>query len=209
MATIPDGARLDPSRSVTPPRSAEHPVVTYAGHLYPWKGVDILLRAMARLPAVRGVIVGGHPAERDLGRLQALAGSLGIANRVTFTGFVSRRSVAQFLDKADVLVMPHTATPVSERYASPLKLFEYMAAGKPIVASDLSAVREILRDEENACLVTPGDADALSAGIARVLGDPALAGRVAHRAFDEAATYTWSRRAERIEALLQVVAPRA
>ena len=119
--------------------------------------MDVLLRALAQLPAVRGVVVGGHPAERDLLRLQALAARAGHRR----TACASRGSCIGpkspgLLEQADVLVMPHTATPVSERYASPLKLFEYMASGKPIVASDLSAVREVLRDGENACLVQRG-----------------------------------------------------
>src|SRR4029077_13535157 len=125
----------------------------------------------------------------DLARLQALAAALGIADRVTFTGLVPRRDVRGTLEQADVLVMPHTATPVSERYASPLKLFEYMEVGKPIVASDLAPVREVLRDRGNACLVRPGDPEALAAGLRRVLADRAFAGRVARAAFDGAASY--------------------
>jgi glycosyltransferase involved in cell wall biosynthesis len=113
--------------------------------------------------------------------------------------------VTALLEQADVLVMPHTATPVSERYASPLKLFEYMALGKPIVASDLSAVREVLRDGETACLVKASDSTSLASGITKVLEHPDLAEQIARRAFDAAASYTWARRAERLDALLGVV----
>jgi glycosyltransferase involved in cell wall biosynthesis len=209
LATIPDGVRMEPNRRFARPRQSESPVVTYAGHLYPWKGVDVLLRALALLPKVRGIIVGGHPAEGDLMRLQALASTLGIQDRVSFTGFVHRSEVAGLLEQADVLVIPHTATPVSERYASPLKLFEYMAAGKPIVASDVSSIREVLRDGENACLVRSADPEALASGIANVLGDQQLAERIARSAFEEASAYTWARRAERLDALLEMAATRA
>ena len=202
---IPDGVRLSSARRFTPPRTTAAPLVAYAGHLYPWKGVDVLLEALTRAPLVRARIVGGHPAEGDLGRLKALAQRLGIESRVEFVGFVHRTAVPGLLEQADVLVLPHTATPVSERYASPLKLFEYMAAGKPIVASDLSAVREILRDGQNACLVPPGDAAALAAGLARALADPSFAERIARSAYEEAASYTWARRAERLEHLLERV----
>ena len=173
----------------------------YAGHLYPWKGVDVLLRALALVPDVRGIIVGGHPAEGDLARLKALAVELEIADRVSFSGFVNRREVASSLDRADVLVMPHTATSVSERYASPLKLFEYMARGKPIVASDLLSVREVVQNDTSACLVPPGDPAALAEGIRRVLDDRGLAERIARTAFEEAKAYSWERRAERLEGL--------
>ncbi len=202
MATIPDGARVATGRVFAPPRRVASPLAVYAGHLYPWKGVDLFLRALVHLPAVRATIAGGHPAESDLVRLKELASSLQIDDRVTFTGFISRTAVATLLASADVLVMPHTATAVSERYASPLKLFEYMSTGKPIVASNLAAVREVLRDGDNACLVAPGDARALSDGIARVLDDIEFAARIARRAFDDATAYTWARRAERLEGVL-------
>ena len=210
LTTIPDGARVEPHRRLAPPPcQSAPPVVTYAGHLYPWKGVDVLLQALALLPEVRGVIVGGHPAERDLMRLQALASTLGIRDRVRFTGFVHRSEVAGLLEQADVLVMPHTTTPVSERYASPLKLFEYMAIGRPIVASDLSSIREVLRDGGNACLVRSGDPESLASGIANVLGDQPFAARIARSAFEEASSYTWARRAERLEALFEMVVKRS
>ena len=205
LTTIPDGARLEPNRSAPSLRQSASPVVAYAGHLYPWKGVDVLLQALALLPEVRGVVVGGHPAESDLMRLQALAKTLRIQDRVRFTGFVHRSEVAGLLEQADVLVMPHTTTPVSERYASPLKLFEYLAIGKPIVASDVSSTREVLRDGENACLVRPGDPEALAAGIAKVLREPQFGARIARCALEEASSYTWARRAERLEAMFESV----
>ena len=119
-----------------------------------------------------------------------------------------RREVAPLLERADVLVMPHTATPVSERYASPLKLFEYMALGKPIVASDLAAVREVLRDGENACLVTAGDPASLASGIAQRARTSRFGRAHRARAFEAAASYTWARRAERLDALLDAVVGR-
>jgi glycosyltransferase involved in cell wall biosynthesis len=209
LTVVPDGVRLLPGRRFSPPLPASSPVVMYAGHLYPWKGVDVLLRALAGLPDARGVIVGGHPAERDLERLRALAASLGIGDRVRFTGQVPRGDVPALLEQADVLVIPHTATTVSERYASPLKLFEYMAAGKPIVASDVSSTREVLRHNQNAYLVLPADPVALAGGISTLLHDPGLAHRVARAAFDEACEYTWARRGERLECLLRDVVARS
>ena len=96
LAIVPDGVRLTPGRGFVPPAAGSR-IVMYAGHLYPWKGVDTLLEALALLQDVRGVIVGGHPAERDLSRLQARARSLGINGRVTFTGLVPRAEVSQYL----------------------------------------------------------------------------------------------------------------
>jgi glycosyltransferase involved in cell wall biosynthesis len=201
LAVVADGVRLPAARRFEPRPLASPPVVAYAGHLYPWKGVDVLVEALARLPGVRGLIVGGHPGERDVARVRQRIAALALADRVTVTGFVPPDAVPGHLASADVLALPNTSTKVSERYTSPLKLFEYMASGRPIVVSDLPAIREIVRHGESAWHVQPGDADALAAGIRRVLEDPSLARALAERAWTLAADYSWAKRAERIEAL--------
>ncbi len=203
LAVVPDGAALAGGRTYHEREPNTPPVVVYAGHLYPWKGVDVLIDALAALPGVRAVIVGGHPAEPDLARTRARAVERGIAERVEFTGLVPPPDVAAYLTHADVLVAPNTPTAVSKAYTSPLKLFEYLAAGRPIVASDLPAIREVLRHGENAVLVEPGSPEALAAGIHQVLSDAALARRLARRAFDDAGAFAWERRAERLEHLLE------
>jgi glycosyltransferase involved in cell wall biosynthesis len=163
---------------------------------------------LADVPDAHGLIVGGHPAEPDLGRLERLAADLGLGGRVRFAGQVEPARVATLLDDADVLVLPNTATSISARYTSPLKLFEYLAAGKPIVASDLPAFREVLQDGITAVLVAPGDGAALGRGIRRLLDDAGLAARLARAAFDAAADYSWDRRAERLERVLEAAGAR-
>ena len=199
LAVVPDGMRLP---AQTPGPLPSDPTVGYAGHLYAWKGVDVLLRALALVPAARGLVVGGHEKEPDIERVKSLAQSLGIADRVTFTGLVEPAKVAEHLARAAVLVLPNPASAISTHFTSPLKLFEYMAAGRAIVASDLPSIREVLRDNEQALLVAPGDADALAASIRRLLDDRVLAERLARAAFAEAPKYTWARRAEKLEALI-------
>ena len=206
LAVIPDGVRIaDHAHAAAdrPQRVAGAGVVGYAGHLYAWKGVDVLLQALALVPSARGLIVGGHSAEPDLARVQAQATELGIAERMTFTGLVAPGDVPGLLQGADVLVLPNPASAISTRFTSPLKLFEYMAAGRPIVASDLPAIREVLRDKVDALLVPPGDAAALADAIGRLLDDPALAARLAAAALRKAPEYGWDRRAGRLEALLR------
>jgi glycosyltransferase involved in cell wall biosynthesis len=205
LAVVPDGARLDPNRRFVPPLARRSATAAYAGNLYPWKGVDVFLRALAGLPNVRGLIIGGHRAEPDLGRLEDLARSLSLAGRVTFTGPVDPPQVASRLMEADVLVLPNTAMAISARYTSPLKLFEYLASGRPIVASDLPALAEVLRHGQNAWFVAPGDPEALARGIRCVLDDADLAQRLARGAFDAAAEYSWDRRAERLECVFASV----
>jgi glycosyltransferase involved in cell wall biosynthesis len=180
-------------------------VVGYAGHLYAWKGVDVLLDALARVPGVRGLIIGGHAAEPDLARVRGLSERLGIADRVTFTGMVEPASVPALLRRATILALPNPASAISNRFTSPLKLFEYMAAGRAIVASDLPAIREVLHDGVDALLVAPGDAEALASAIRRLADDAGLAERLARTAAEAAANYSWTRRAERLEGLFTKV----
>ena len=204
---IPDGARVDPARRFEwegPAGMKAHsgPLVTYAGHLYPWKGVETLLGALAAAPGLRGRVIGGHPAEPDLARVRQFAANMGLAERVEFTGMKAPGEVAALLREADLLVLPNRATSVSANYTSPLKLFEYLAAGRPIVASDLPALREILRDRENAWLVPPDDPGALAAALETIARDKALAVRLAKAAFESAGAYSWDARAERLEQTL-------
>jgi glycosyltransferase involved in cell wall biosynthesis len=208
LAVVPDGTRLpagDEAGASPVVHSFTGFVIGYAGHLYPWKGVDVLLDAIAQIPEAQGLIVGGHEGEPDFARLKARAGRLGIANRVAFSGLVAPSRVHELLAAADVLVLPNPATTISTRFTSPLKLFEYMAARRPVVASDLPAIREVLRDGETALLVRPGDPDALAAAIRRLKDDPALARRLAAAARDAVDEFTWSRRAQRLDALFEQV----
>jgi glycosyltransferase involved in cell wall biosynthesis len=215
LAVIPDGTRLpDPAPQARTPHThapeahtgkPDEGVVAYAGHLYAWKGVDVLLQALALLPDVRGLIVGGHAAEPDLARVQALAAQLGIAERVTFTGLIEPSQVAARLRSATILALPNPASAISTHYTSPLKLFEYMAAARPIVASDLPSIREVLHDNVDAVLVPPGDPEALAAALRRVLLDRELAARLAAAGYAAVAEYGWDRRAARLEALLTEV----
>jgi glycosyltransferase involved in cell wall biosynthesis len=195
---IPDGVRLPSPRKYGGPTWHSTPVVGYAGHLYPWKGVDTLLHAIALIPNVRALIVGGHPGEADLVRLQALARELRIESRVTFTGLVPPGEVPHCLARADVLVLPNTRTTVSASYTSPLKLFEYLAAGRPIVASDLPALREILTEGVTALMADPDSPASFAGAIERLIADRRLAESLARRAFEAATTYSWEERARRL-----------
>jgi glycosyltransferase involved in cell wall biosynthesis len=214
-AVAPDGVRLPSAAEHAPHVSggaaghrdnAEKPfTIGYAGHLYPWKGVDLVIEAVAALPDTRGIIVGGHEGERDLARVKAFASELDCASRVTFTGLIPPPQVAAALARADVLVLPNRASAISNEFTSPLKLFEYMASGRPIVASGLPSLREVLRDGENALLVEPGNPQAFVAAIVRVRDEEMLGARLAARAREDVRDFTWARRAERLEALFTAV----
>jgi len=205
VAVIPDGVRLTPPSDLQPPTSDRPFTIGYAGHLYPWKGVDLIVEAVAAMPETRALIVGGHDQEPDLARVKAFATELDCVNRITFTGLIPPADVAATLRETDVLVLPNPRSALSDAHTSPLKLFEYMAAGRPIVASDLPSIGEVLRDGENAVLVEPGNPQAFVAGLQRIKDDTALAGRLAAQAAEDVRDYTWARRAERLETLLTAV----
>lgn len=175
-------------------------VVCYLGHLYVWKGVDTLVEAArSAAPDVQWIIVGGIPP--DLDRIRAAAADL---PNVHVAGHLPPDNARRYLIAADVAVIPFSARQVIAReHTSPLKLFEYMAAERPIVASDLPSLREVLHDEGNALLVAPDDPSALAAAVTRVLNDAALAARLAQAARLEVESRTWTQRAAAIRAFLE------
>ena len=195
---VPNGCDVPADRAF-PGLAAERPArVLYAGQLYPWKGVDLLVDAVAKVPGVRLAILGGIPGEADEARVRARVAALSITDRVEMLGLVPQAEVAREMARARLVVVPVRRTAMTLRHTSPLKAFEAMAAGRPLIASDLPSSREFLRHGENAWLVPPDDADALAAGIAALVSDDALSERLARRAFEDAAAFSWDARARRL-----------
>jgi len=205
VRVIPNGCDV-PSDRAFPGLAAEQPPrVLYAGQLYPWKGVDVLVEAMAAVPAARLVILGGIEGEADTRRVRGLVERLGLDGRTEMPGLVPQPRVADELARAAVVAVPFRRAGMTERHTSPLKIFEAMAAGRPIVASDLPSSREVLRDGENALLVPPGDPAALAAALRRLLSESGLARRLAGAAWDESPRYSWGARARALRELFEEV----
>lgn len=176
----------------------ERPLVVYTGGLLAWKGVDLLVEAARELGEVQVVIAGGMDA--DVERLRARCGDL--AN-VRLDGFQPPERVATYLAAADLLVVPNRSSPeISARYTSPLKVFEAMAVGLPMVVSDLPSLRDVLGEDE-ARFVAPDDAQALARGIAELLADSAGREAMAERLRERAPKHTWDARATRLLAWMQ------
>ena len=198
ITVMPNG--IDPRRF--PPRPHASPdadiVLGFVGFMRPWHGLDAVLNGMAASPRRNPTLtlVGDGPAREPL---QAQAQGLGIADRVRFTGVAPPEQVPGLVAGFDVALQPQ-ATP----YASPLKIFDYLAAGCAIVAPDQPNIREILADGENAVLFDPAAPDGLWRGVERLVADPVLRGRLgeaARRTVDER-DYTWAGNARRIAALV-------
>jgi glycosyltransferase involved in cell wall biosynthesis len=168
-------------------------LVVYAGHLYPYKGIPDQIEAGQWLsPDIRLVIVGGRPD--DLERTKALAAKFNLTN-VIFVGRVPHKAVPKYLRAADLATMPYTRESHHvEYYSSPMKLFEYLAAGAPIISTDLPAVREILNDE-NAEFVPAEDPKALAEGINRLHANPTRLAALSAHSSRLAKNYTWKSRA--------------
>jgi hypothetical protein len=157
------------------------------------KGVDIAIEAMAHLRDCQLLIIG-----QDL-RGAGIPTSSPEKRNITYLGRVERRLVPAYLRAADVLVIPHRP----EGFFAPLKLFEYMASGRPIVASDVPQLQEFLTDGQNALLFEAERPEAMVQAVRRVLESPLLAERLARRARQDVERYTWQRRGEIIRDFLR------
>ena len=196
IAVVPNG--IDPAQFAALParKAGDGPLVLgFVGFVRDWHGLDAVIAAMAAEPhgaILRLVVVGDGPARETL---QRQAQSLGLADRVTFTGLQPREAIPALVAGFDIALQPLVVS-----YASPLKIFEYMAAGRAIVAPDQPNIREILRDGETAVLFDPQASGAMWRAIQRLAGDPALRARLGEAARAEIARrdYTWRGNAVRV-----------
>ena len=196
ITVIPNGIDLArfPPRAASP--DSQTVTLGFVGFVRAWHGLDHVISGMAAGPTHTTLtIVGEGPAIPDL---QALATSLGIAHRIAFTGLLQPAEVAATVATFDIALQP-SATP----YASPLKIFDYMAAACAIAAPDQPNIREILTHEKNALLFTPDQPTALWTAVERLIANPTLRQSLgtAARTQLESANHTWSGNAARVTAL--------
>lgn len=171
-------------------------IVSYCGALLPGRGVEIIVEAASEFDdQVQFLIVGGSPKDIEALKQRTNAGQL---KNVSFAGFQPPRIIPLYQMAADVLILPYTSDGATASCMSPLKLFDYMASGRPIVASDLPVLQEVLTNQKNAILTTESDSHALANGIRQALNDTALAQRISEQALVDVQEFSWRRRAERI-----------
>ncbi|MGA8055299.1 MAG: glycosyltransferase family 4 protein, partial [Burkholderiales bacterium] len=207
---VPDAVDLDLAAAAEGPRPANpRPVLLYLGSLHKWKGVEVAVAAMRELPGCELWIAGGSDARiHDMRRLSA---SLDLSERVQLLGRIEPRERFKLIAQADVCLLPLRPYSIGARYTSPLKLFEYMAMGKPVVASHLPSLAEVLVDRRNAMLVRPEDPRALANAVRSLIDDPALSralGAEAKRlAYDR---FGWVQRSSRLAEFIaeQLARPR-
>ena len=201
VTVIPNAAdpeRFRPEVRHVRRREGEPFTIGFVGSLKPWHGIEYLVRAFKRLrrmsPDYRMLVVGDGPLRRELER-QIRANHW--KDVVVLTGAVSIDEVARLLPRMDVGVAPYP--PLGGFYFSPLKLFEYMAAGLPIVASDIGQIAEILTHRRTALLHEPGSVTEIVARIDELRRRPALASRLGRDARALLCRrYTWRKNADRV-----------
>lgn len=175
------------------------PIVLYTGHLYGWKGVDTLALSAQQVPEAEFIFVGG----REWDDMPLFREKHKNTPNIRITGHRPYQELALWQKAADVLVLPNSGREdISRFYTSPMKLFGYMASGRPIIASDLPSVREVVSDQA-VLFIPPDDAAALSRAIKEVLADTQLQRRLATKALAEVQSHTWTARASRISSFIE------
>jgi glycosyltransferase involved in cell wall biosynthesis len=180
---------------------SDQKLVLYAGHLFSWKGVHTLADSAQYLKDMHIVFVGGTESDRiEMERYVALQK----LPRITFVPHQPPHKIPLYLRAADVLVLPNTAKEEASRIeTSPVKLFEYLAAGKPIVASDLPSIRDIVSERE-VFFAHPDDPQDFARVIEHVLAHPEEAAARAAAGKTLAGTHSWEARAKKIRYFMEV-----
>lgn len=173
-------------------------IVMYTGHLYAWKGIDVVIEAGKILKEnndILFVLVGG--TQTDIKKYKEIIEKEGLKNTM-LCGHQEQSTMPYYLACADVFVLPNVPiSRESERYTSPIKMFEYMASKRPIIASNLPSIQEIL-NENNAVIVESGNADSLVKGIIKGLDNNEYTKKIVENAFNDVQEYTWKKRAQKI-----------
>ncbi len=195
ISTIPSG--FDPALFAGTAGDAlagtPRPRIGYVGRLAPQKRADLLVRAFGRIRTRASLVVVGDGPDRAL--VARLAAESPAADRITLAGFVEHARVPALLASLDVLVLPSAYEEMGS------VLTEAMAAGLPVVASDVGGIPEVVRHGGTGLLVPPGDVDALAAALDRVVADDVLRARLAAGARARSAEYAWPALSARVAAV--------
>ncbi|MBF0538357.1 MAG: glycosyltransferase family 4 protein [Nitrospirae bacterium] len=194
IITIPNAVKGELVDNTTDADNIAREGLLYAGGLYPWKGVDTLIKAMVFIPDEVLTIVGGGSR---LDELKQLAAEIGVSDRINFTGYVEQIQVIKYMSCARIAIIPNILHKPSI-HSSPLKMFEFMAMGLPIVASNIPGITDVLTDRVNVLLFEPGNVRQLASSVKSLLDDPLYANEIANNAKTLASDYTYDKRSRQI-----------
>lgn len=205
VVIAPNGVELERFASLPDPVTARRtlnlpsaPTVMCTGHLYAGRGADLFLALARELPQAHFVWVGGRPADVESWKKRAES------DNITFTGFIPNQDLPLYQAAADILLMPYSRSIMgssgsadSASVASPMKMFEYMAAERAIITADLPVIREVL-NERNAVFCEPDEVGKWKVEIDRLLADEPRRLALGRQAREDVQGYTWLARAEKI-----------
>jgi len=183
-----------------------NPLIVFVGSFYGWHDVATLLAAFAQVlvpnPGARLALVGDGEQRQAM---QQRAIDLGIDHAVQFTGSVPHAEIPRLVSAADIAIAPYP-TMKNALWLSPMKLFEYMAVGLPVIASAVGQLKEVIQDDANGLLVPPGDAAVMALAMQRLIGNTALRARLGQQArADAEQKYSWKQYISRLERLYAAV----
>lgn len=207
ITILPDGVNIDNFNKVQPMMDClnekyginrETKVIVYAGSFKYWKGVDVLIKSIKFIKSnnFKILLIGGHGEDRD--RIEKLILENAINNKIVVDGFLSQKELINILKCSDVGVIPNIKTPISEKYTSPLKLFEYMICGLPIICANLPSMKEILINERNCLFFETENEKDLANKIDDLLKNNIFRRKLSINNIQDAKEYTWDGRAEKI-----------
>ena len=208
VMVLPNGVDVAPFSDAaipfSPAKAREDFTVGFIGSMKPWHGLEKLMQAFNILrdeERINLVFVGEGPQRTAL---EEEAKRLNLSHRVLFTGAVAYQDIPKMLSDMDVLVAPYPD--LKDFYFSPIKIFEYMASGRPIVASNVGQVAEILKNEATALLVPPGDPEALASALMRLERNRELGTKLGSNAQQEARScHTWAMRVKTMESVFDTL----
>jgi glycosyltransferase involved in cell wall biosynthesis len=181
---------------------AAEPVVIWVGGYYPWHDLDLLLESftlvLQRHPSAKLVLVGDGQTRQSIAQKVQ---KNGLQQSVIMTGAIAHTDVPAMLSIADIAVVPSAPLPANRGgTGTPLKLFEYMAAGKPIVATALNHATEVIQDGHTGLLVEAGNVSRFAEAMLTLLNDPGERGRLGQNARQQAVElYSWEQYTRRLE----------
>lgn len=173
--------------------------VGYTGHLYPGRGMILLMELARCFPRINFLWVGGQPSDVETWRQRLTAEKI---HNVTLTGFIENTLLPMYQAASDILLMPYEKVITgssggdSTAYASPMKMFEYMASRRAIISSDLPIIREVL-NPANAMLCPPEDIEAWSYALGILIADQEKRQALAQQAWQDIQQFTWLERARK------------
>lgn len=180
--------------------------IFYIGSFQPWKGVNLLIEAL-KYPGMGELVLVGPMNGREKEELSLISKRLGVLNKVSFRGPAAPSGISSLLKEVNFVAVPNGNDLRSRLFTSPLKLFDYMAAGAAIIASDHPSIREVL-GEEKIGWAKPGDPASIAGAFRRLKENPGETIKTSLSLKKMALDYSWDRRGERILEILSSLCAR-